>query len=163
MLQLNSAACQSRPHTSCLASVETTPSPSPLRTQPVHLFGVDRHPGRQPRARCHRPKLLSNQDHFDFGAKEAFNTFAKGAERLMNAQTEAGHAEFLRQVGSATHHLQDQYALGHILPGSSLFKDFWGAPARFIVHNVIGGEVTFRHASYEATRDFLALMHPTSA
>ena len=108
-------------------------------------------------------KLLSNQDHFDLGAKQAFNTFAKGAEGLMNAQSDAGHAEFLSQLGSATHHLQDQYALGHILPGTSMFKDFWGAPARFIIHNVIGGEVTFRQASYEATRDFLEFMHPASA
>jgi hypothetical protein len=51
----------------------------------------------------------------------------------------------------ATHHLQDQYALGHLLPGTSALAGPTGAPFRFLIHNAVGGEITFRQASYDAT------------
>jgi RHS repeat-associated protein len=99
--------------------------------------------------------LLNNQDHFDFGARAAFKDFKEKAAALIGNSADDAHRDMLEALGSATHHLQDQYALGHVLPGTSFFGTPAGAPIRFIVHNLVGGEVTFRQASYDATREFL--------
>jgi RHS repeat-associated protein len=103
--------------------------------------------------------VLNNEDHFDFGAQRAFRGFAGGAEKLVRSQTPLGDPRVLAAIGAATHHLQDQFALGHIFPGTSELKSFWGAVPRFIIHNVVGGEVTFRQASYDASLQFLRHMH----
>jgi hypothetical protein len=97
--------------------------------------------------------LLNNQDHFDFAAQEAFKSFKDQAAELTGSAGDG--RQVLTALGSASHHLQDQYAVGHILPGTSFFRTPVGAPIRFIVHNLVGGEVTFRQASYDATREFL--------
>jgi len=101
---------------------------------------------------------LNNQDHFDFGARAAFGTFRDQAEQLLRRPTDATSASVLQKLGGASHHLEDQFAMGHMFPGTSYAKGVVGAPIRFIIHNLVGGEVTFRQASYEATRDFLLEM-----
>jgi hypothetical protein len=93
--------------------------------------------------------VLNNQDHFDFAAKQAVRDFRELAARA-TTQT-----DYFKAVGSALHHLQDQYALGHIFPGTSLFKGPIGAPIRFLIHNAIGGEITFTQASERASLEFL--------
>jgi RHS repeat-associated protein len=103
--------------------------------------------------------LVFNMDHFDFGAQQAFSDFAARAGR-------SSGVSFLDAIGAASHHLQDQYALGHILPGTHLI----GSDNRIIalplallrgfVHQTIGGEVTFREAQYEATLNFLRNVRP---
>jgi hypothetical protein len=97
-------------------------------------------------------RLLNNEDHFDYGTRDAFAKFSKQAYATAAS---GDRAAFLRASGSALHHLQDQYALGHMFPGTSLLKGPLGAPFRFIVHNVVGGEVTFRQASERASLQFL--------
>jgi hypothetical protein len=99
--------------------------------------------------------LLNNESHFDYAARQAFEEFSGRADALARGGATWENPALLKAVGNATHHLQDQYALGHILPGTSLLRGAPGAPFRFIIHNVIGGEVAFRQASYDATRNFL--------
>ena len=100
---------------------------------------------------------LNNQSHFDFGTQSSFRSFAHTAQSAISSP--AGlNGNALTALGQATHHLQDQFALGHMFPGTSSFKSVWGAVPRFILHNVVGGEVAFRQASYDATRQFLQEM-----
>jgi RHS repeat-associated protein len=101
---------------------------------------------------------LNNQDHFDFGAQGAVDKYGALARGLIKGGADLNHADVLEALGSATHHVEDQFALGHITPGTSLFGGPAGSPIRFIVHNLVGGEVTFRQASYDATREFLQEM-----
>ena len=78
-------------------------------------------------------ELANNQHHFDFGAQGAFKRLAGVAAETRD----------IRYVGAASHYLQDQYALGHIFPGTHLLSTTVGAPFRFIIHQTIGGEVNF--------------------
>jgi hypothetical protein len=64
-------------------------------------------------------------------------------------------ASFLEAVGGATHHIQDPYALGHTLPGTSALRGPVAAPLRFLIHNAVGGEISFRQAAYDATLRYL--------
>jgi RHS repeat-associated protein len=105
--------------------------------------------------------VLNNQSHFDYGAQQAVENFDHQALNLLKPRN-IDRPAFLDAIGRATHHIQDQYALGHQLPGTSALKGVPGAPFRFIIHNVIGGEVAFRQASYDATRDYLQLMQGLS-
>jgi len=93
-------------------------------------------------------RLANNQDHFDFLTQRTADSLRENAVGL--AQGSDPDA-FLRAAGAASHHLQDQYALGHIFPGTSTLGGPVGAPLRFLVHNAVGGEITFRQASYDAT------------
>ena len=65
-------------------------------------------------------------------------------------------SDFFRAVGGATHHIQDPFALGHTVPGTSALRGPVAAPLRFLIHNAVGGEITFRQASYDATLRLLA-------
>jgi len=103
--------------------------------------------------------VLNNETHFDFAAQRAFAEFSNQGEDLIRNSKGLMTAETLKTLGKATHHLQDQFALGHMVPGTSAFKGASGAIPRFIIHNVVGGEVAFRQASYDATRQFLGSMH----
>ena len=96
--------------------------------------------------------LLNNEDHFDLGAQRAFERFRSEA---FTAAREGDTTRFLAKTGAALHHLQDQYALGHMFPGTSYLKGPVGATFRFIVHNTVGGEVTFTQASQNASMRFL--------
>jgi YD repeat-containing protein len=96
--------------------------------------------------------LLNNEDHFDLGAQRAFERFRSEA---FTAAREGDATRFLAKTGAALHHLQDQYALGHMFPGTSYLKGPVGATFRFIVHNTVGGEVTFAQASQNASMRFL--------
>ncbi len=78
-------------------------------------------------------EIANNQHHFDFGAQGAFKRLAAVAVETKD----------IRYVGAASHYLQDQYALGHIFPGTHLLSATWGAPFRFVIHQTIGGEVNF--------------------
>lgn len=98
--------------------------------------------------------LWRNEDHFDFLARDT----AKGlqADALAVRWDQAGARDsFLTAVGGATHHIQDPFALGHTLPGTSALRGPVAAPLRFLIHNAIGGEISFRQASYEATLNYL--------
>ncbi len=89
--------------------------------------------------------VWNNQTHFDFGARRLADDLTQSAEVLQ------GGEDFLETLGAASHHVQDQYAFGHILPGTSSLSGPYGSPLRFLIHQTIGGEVTFRQASYDAT------------
>jgi RHS repeat-associated protein len=78
-------------------------------------------------------EVANNQHHFGFGAQGAFKRLADVAVKTRD----------IRYVGAASHYLQDQYALGHIFPGTHLFSAAVGAPFRFIIHQTVGGEVNF--------------------
>ena len=68
-------------------------------------------------------------------------------------------ADFFKAVGGATHHIQDPFALGHTVPGTSSLRGPVAAPLRFLIHNAVGGEITFRQASYDATLRYLREVH----
>lgn len=102
-------------------------------------------------------EVLTNQNHFGAGARQA----ADGALRDIGAGT-AGPGGFLDAVGKASHFVQDQYALGHMFPGTHLLTGKAGAIPRFILHQTFGGEATFRGAQFDATRSlFKSLAGPT--
>jgi RHS repeat-associated protein len=96
--------------------------------------------------------IWDNQNHFGHGAQAAF----RGADAL------ASGPQALPYAGAASHYLQDQYALGHIFPGTHVFRGAMGAPVRFLIHQTVGGEVNFfRMAgalkvplSFDATVDY---------
>jgi len=67
---------------------------------------------------------------------------------------------YTRAVGSATHYVQDHLTVGHMVPGTSLFSGPIGAPIRFVIHQVFGGEVAFRDAQIRATRSLLTRYGP---
>lgn len=92
--------------------------------------------------------LWSNQDHFGSLARKTFQSLKSAA---FDARQATDDGMFLVKLGGASHHLQDQFALGHIVPGTHLFRGPLGAPFRFLIHQTFGGEVTFRQASYRAT------------
>jgi RHS repeat-associated protein len=96
--------------------------------------------------------VLNNESHFDFGAQDTFSSFKGEAFDWLAAEN---YPKFYEAVGGALHHLQDQYALGHIVPGTSFFKGPLGAPMRFLIHNAVGGEITFTQASERASLQFL--------
>ncbi|MBX3024857.1 VCBS repeat-containing protein [bacterium] len=98
--------------------------------------------------------LWNNQDHFDFLARDTAGQL-KGEATSVNWSAPDGREAFLRTVGGATHHIQDPYALGHTLPGTSALRGPVAAPLRFLIHNAVGGEISFRQASYDATLRYL--------
>jgi RHS repeat-associated protein len=90
-------------------------------------------------------EVLGNQTHFGVGAQNAFD---KAHQQLQSALS---FGDRLDALGAASHYLQDQYALGHIFPGTHLLAGRAGWLFRGIIHQTVGGEVTFSEASYEAT------------
>lgn len=88
--------------------------------------------------------LAYNQGHFDFGAQESYrqalNRIAAGGNKL-------------QALGAASHYLQDQYALGHIFPGTHLLHGPFLAPFRFVIHQTVGGEVSFVGPAQQATTE----------
>jgi RHS repeat-associated protein len=98
--------------------------------------------------------LWRNEDHFDFLSQKTSQQLRPNAGDFSWSQPET-RTQYLQAVGAATHHLQDPFALGHTLPGTSLLRGPVAAPLRFLIHNAIGGEITFRQASYDATLNYL--------
>jgi len=74
--------------------------------------------------------------------------------RALDVWARADRPALLNTLGRASHYLQDQYALGHLFPGSNYLAGAAGAPFRFLVHQTVGGEVTLLGAQYEATQRF---------
>lgn len=114
--------------------------------------------------------MLFNQEHF--GRLPASITRIQGeidgviagaGSGLLGAVPGAasGAADsYLRAVGAATHYVQDHLTLGHMLPGTALFAGPIGAPIRFVIHQVFGGEIAFRSAQIRATRSLLTAYGP---
>jgi hypothetical protein len=65
-------------------------------------------------------------------------------------------------MGTASHLVQDHLTLGHMVPGTHLFAGAVGAPLRFVVHQVFGGEIALRRAQINATR-YLLTRYPALA
>ena len=103
--------------------------------------------------------LWDNQDHFDFLANETA-AHLKEQARTVDWSLPTARSDFLKAVGGATHHVQDPFALGHTVPGTSALRGPVAAPLRFLIHNAVGGEITFRQASYDATLRYLREAHP---
>ncbi len=85
---------------------------------------------------------LNNQGHFSGAAAENYRA---ALDRIVTGDNK------LQALGAASHFLQDQHALGHMFPGTHLFRGPLGAPFRFVIHQAVGGEVTFVGASRQAT------------
>lgn len=98
--------------------------------------------------------LWNNQDHFDFLAKKTAGDLRPNPGDF-NFSSSDGRAAFLTEAGKASHHIQDPFALGHSLPGTSALRGPVAAPLRFLIHNAVGGEISFRQASYDATLRYL--------
>ena len=94
--------------------------------------------------------LWNNQDHFDYLANDTAADFQQQVRQMS-----PDNPEFLKTVGRATHHIQDPFAMGHSLPGTSSLRGPVAAPLRFLIHNAVGGEISFRQASYDATLRYL--------
>jgi hypothetical protein len=88
--------------------------------------------------------LLNNEGHFDFAAQRNVDIALKGL---------AAGGNKLQALGAASHYVQEQYALGHILPGTHLFRGPFGAPFRVVIHQLVGGEVSFVGPSRQATTE----------
>jgi RHS repeat-associated protein len=112
--------------------------------------------------------IWNNQSHFGAGAQQAAQDF--GA-RATHALSNGNRFDYLSSLGAITHYIQDQYALGHIFPGTHLLAGPIGAPFRGLIHQTIGGEVNFFSivgnarvpSSFSATRSFLAGANLTGA
>jgi len=102
--------------------------------------------------------LWNNQDHFDFLANETATNLREQA-RSVDWSLPDARSDFIKAVGGATHHIQDPFALGHTVPGTSALRGPVAAPLRFLIHNAVGGEITFRQASYDATLRYLREVH----
>jgi hypothetical protein len=101
--------------------------------------------------------LWQNQDHFDFLAKQTAESLTSDAGDI-KISGPGTYEKFLATVGGATHHIQDPFALGHTVPGTSALRGPVAAPLRFLIHNAVGGELSFRQASYDATLNYLREM-----
>lgn len=101
--------------------------------------------------------MWNNQDHFGFGAQRAFRNYSREATAALRSGGPHS-SQFLVAAGRASHHLQDQYALGHLIPGTHTFAGRAGAPLRSVIHQIFGGEATFLGPQYNATRTFFAGM-----
>ncbi|MDX2170025.1 MAG: toxin TcdB middle/N-terminal domain-containing protein [Deltaproteobacteria bacterium] len=99
--------------------------------------------------------LWGNEDHFDFLSQQAAGANSRAAMLAADPTNGLGAQRMFQYTGAALHHVQDPYALGHVVPGTSAFGGPLGAPARFLIHNLAGGEVTFRQASYDASLQLL--------
>jgi len=88
--------------------------------------------------------MLNNESHFDFAARDAYR-------QQVDSIKNGSYDSIPSALGRASHHLQDQYALGHLVPGTHLLAGKYGALLRGLIHQTVGGEVTFRQASFEAT------------
>jgi RHS repeat-associated protein len=114
--------------------------------------------------------MLNNQDHFgrlpaSLGRIEGeIDAVIEGSSSEMLGITRALAANsvdaYAHGIGAATHYVQDHLTLGHMVPGTSLFAGPLGAPIRFVIHQVFGGEVAFRHAQVRATRAMLTTYGP---
>jgi RHS repeat-associated protein len=98
--------------------------------------------------------LWRNEDHFDFLARDTAAQLKADAKALRWDQ-DGAMERYLKTVGAATHHIQDPFALGHMFPGTSALGGPVAAPLRFLIHNAVGGEISFRQASYDATLHYL--------
>lgn len=101
--------------------------------------------------------LVNDQNHFGFGAQKAFEHFSQHARAAFGASGPQSEP-FLTAVGQASHHLQDQYALGHILPGTDTLAGWWGAIPRGLIHQTTGGEITFAQSQYNSSLRFFEVM-----
>jgi len=114
--------------------------------------------------------LLFNHEHFgrlpatiDTYRAQIAAAGSKGA--LMEyavANPEDPLGGYVAALGRATHYVQDHLSLGHMLPGTRVFVGPIGAPLRFVIHQVFGGEVAFRDAQIRATRGLLSQAGPIS-
>jgi hypothetical protein len=102
-------------------------------------------------------QVLNNQTHFGKAAQAAFRAHSEAAGAAVRGST-----RFFESVGAASHYLQDQYALGHMFPGTHLLAGKWGVLPRGIIHQTFGGEATFRAGQFNATRHFFEKMAATS-
>jgi hypothetical protein len=65
--------------------------------------------------------VLNNESHFDFAAQQSFTEFSNQATEMLTSQSRPiGSFDHgvLETLGKATHHLQDQFALGPHSPGN---------------------------------------------
>jgi len=99
-----------------------------------------------------RISIWNNQSHFSLGAKQAFQKYSTRA--IVSAGIHR-----LKNVGSATHYIQDSLTLGHMVPGTQLLAGPLGAPFRFLIHQTFGGEIFLRESWRAETLQFLQQMH----
>ena len=109
------------------------------------------------------PQFLNNQAHFgrlpatlDKIRAELDGLTTGSASKLLGISPTGASTGFVHALGAASHYVQDHLTLGHMVPGTSLFAGPVGAPVRFVIHQVFGGEVAFRSAQVRATRSLLA-------
>ncbi|MFN8628237.1 MAG: toxin TcdB middle/N-terminal domain-containing protein [Candidatus Binatia bacterium] len=103
-----------------------------------------------------RVSIWSNQSHFSLGARQALKKFSNEAVPLSGI-------ERLKNVGAATHYIQDSLTLGHMVPGTQLLAGPLGAPFRFLIHQTFGGEVFLRESWRTETLQFLTQMRNAAA
>jgi len=105
---------------------------------------------------------LNNQDHFG-RLPSTLDKLRQAATVAAVSKTDGAVVAYTgttHSIGAASHYVQDHLTLGHMVPGTSLFRGPLGAPIRFVIHQVFGGEVAFRQAQVRATRQLLADIGP---
>jgi RHS repeat-associated protein len=107
--------------------------------------------------------VLNNQAHFGRLPATASKIQAEldgliggNASKLLGVGPGGASSAFGRALGAASHYVQDHLTLGHMVPGTALFAGPVGAPVRFVIHQVFGGEIAFRNAQVRATRALLS-------
>jgi RHS repeat-associated protein len=114
--------------------------------------------------------VMNNQEHFGRLPSSLPNITSavdgaidSGASDLLGLRLDVAGGPldvYTRAVGAATHYVQDHLTLGHMVPGTSIFSGPAGAPIRFVIHQVFGGEIAFRDAQIRATRALLTRYGP---
>ena len=97
------------------------------------------------------PRMLNNENHFGLLARQTADRLKAAAVVLRDSN--APREKFISVLGKASHYVQDQFALGHIFPGTHLLSSGWGAIPRFLVHQTFGGEASFVQGQFNATVD----------
>ncbi len=90
--------------------------------------------------------VWNNEQHFAGGAMVTARQTTAAAQRVPFLSDRG-----LAALGRASHFVQDQYALGHMFPGTNYLSGPYAAPFRFLIHQTVGGEVTFGEGQFNAT------------
>jgi hypothetical protein len=108
--------------------------------------------------------LSMNHDHFG-RLPASLDSIYRDVQSVVDAlgdPLQRTEEMFWKVIGEGSHLVQDHLTLGHMVPGTSLLWGPPGAPLRFVIHQVFGGEVAFRNAQVRATRELLLKFPPVT-
>ncbi|MFQ5478350.1 MAG: SpvB/TcaC N-terminal domain-containing protein [Candidatus Binatia bacterium] len=93
-------------------------------------------------------RMLNNQRHFGSLSPTRYAELYDELKQTVFRSTDV--------MAKTIHYAQDYLTLGHMVPGTSVFVGPVGAPIRFAIHQLFGGEVALRQAQLRITRWLLS-------